>query len=106
MTGEEDWGLVQVFLSAGKEPRVYEVEMDLSVEAHLAEIRCTCPAFARATRSRACAHTRVVMHRAIWHGEYPIMVREQALGTPYDEVFDSPESYRRFIIENARVEVL
>ena len=100
------WALVQMFLSSGRKPEIYEVEMDLDYPPADSPARCSCPAFARATKQRRCKHTDVVVARAIWLDEYPVMIERTAHGTPHEQIFKDDQSYRLFVAEHSKVEVI
>jgi hypothetical protein len=96
----DGWRLAQIFLS--KKPAVFEVEMnhnDLS-------LRCSCPGY---TRFKKCKHTDYVGERVIIEQKtYPFTVADdrEVTAEVAQTALESPEAYRKFVIDYAKVEVL
>lgn len=94
----EGWRLAQIFLS--KKPAVFEVEIHIPDAA----LRCTCPGF---TRFKRCKHTDWVAERIDRENQTYAFETWQNV-TPEDAEWasQSPENYRRLVIDHAKVQVL
>jgi hypothetical protein len=92
------WRTVQLFL---EDAGVFEVEIN---SENSSQVRCSCKAFNTSSR---CKHSRFVKtSMANNNGHYTIQVPEDTPDEAAAEAMDSAESFRNFIIWNAKVEVI
>ena len=91
--------LVQVFLSpVPTSPNIYEVSS--STEG---ELFCTCPQYKGKT---TCKHTRFVKARIdANNGSYPLEISNRATDEDAERARQSPEAFREFVINFAKIEV-
>ena len=93
---EKTWRMIQVFLPVQPDG-IYEVDM----EEDSGELRCNCPQF-----KKKCKHTEFVEDATKSnHGHYKIKVGNID-EDEMEQAYESYDSFRRFVIENAKVEVL
>ena len=93
---EKTWRMIQVFLSPNPDG-IFEVDM----EENTGELRCNCPQF-----KKNCKHTEYIEESSkANHGHYQIKVGKVD-EDEMDRAYDSYDSFRKFVIENAKVEVL
>jgi phenylpropionate dioxygenase-like ring-hydroxylating dioxygenase large terminal subunit len=96
----KEWRTVQIFL----EPtsfKIYEVELDTASSTN---IRCNCSIF---VENRTCKHSRYVQnHMKKNNGHYAIQISSSVTDTDVLEAMQNPDTFRYFVIKNAKIEVL
>lgn len=99
MTPTDDLRLLQVFLS--REGRgVYETYVSLEDET----LSCTCPGF---SLRRKCKHTDFIQGRITDTGTYAIEVTTGKLPVgSLPDAIGKPETFRKWVLENGKVEVI
>jgi hypothetical protein len=96
----EQTRLIQVFLSpaATPGPCIFEVS---SVTG--GALTCTCPGF---NGRKTCKHTRFVKARIDSNGgHYPLEISKRATDEDAEKAKESPEEFRKFVINFAKIEV-
>jgi hypothetical protein len=94
------WRTVQIFL----EPtnlNIYEVEISQESENN---IRCNCRTF---SSTKACKHSRFVQnHMKKNDGHYSIQISKSIPDEDVLAAMEDAETFRKFIIANAKIEVI
>jgi hypothetical protein len=95
-----NWRTVQIFL----EPtsfKIYEVEISQDSPEN---VRCNCSTF---SSNNGCKHSRFVKgHMKKNGGHYAVQISNQVGDNEVLEAMDDAESFRKFIINNAKIEVI
>jgi hypothetical protein len=97
-----DWRLLQLFMSQGAEPKVFEVSFLPGSQPR--RFRCTCPGYRLRAR---CRHVAYIAAEVVDHGGYtPALARPDALGQLTAEVKEDAEKFRAWIYSYANILVL
>lgn len=92
------WRTVQQFISA-QGAGVFEVELDTETK----ETRCNCPVWGK---KATCKHVSFVNHKIQTKGHYSITVPIEIPEELAIEANETPETFREFVVNYAKVEVL
>lgn len=92
------WRTVQQFISA-QGVGIFEVELDTETK----ETRCNCPVW---EKKKTCKHVAFVNHKIQTKGHYSITVPIEIPEELAIEANESPESFREFVVNYAKIEVL
>lgn len=96
--GVIEWRTVQVFLS---ETGIDEVELDIEDNRN---IRCTCKKF---KTFKKCKHTNWVDRQIVEAGgHFSVLVDSEVPMDEAEVAFDTPESFRKFVLKYGKVEVI
>jgi hypothetical protein len=97
---KEKWRTVQIFL----EPTNYNIyEVQISQES-ADNVRCNCRTF---LGSKFCKHTKFVKDSMKKNGgHYAVQISNDISDKEVIAAMEDPESFRKFIINNAKIEVI
>lgn len=99
MRMESPWRTVQLFISA-QAAGIFEVEVDTETK----KTRCSCPVW---KKQASCKHVNFVTSRMrINNGHYSIMVPNEVSEDDIMRANNNPETFRNFVINHAKIEVL
>lgn len=98
--GKSKWITVQMFLSSGQEPAVYEVEFHTVDSA----LRCSCPGFGV---RKTCKHVRDV--QAVMDangGDLPLRMFRQVSREQARELAQDPSRMREIAVRHGEIKVV
>ena len=97
---KDKWRTVQIFL----EPTNYNIyEVQISQES-ADNVRCNCRTF---SGSKFCKHTKFVKDSMKKNGgHYAVQISNDISDKEVIAAMEDPESFRKFIINNAKIEVI
>ena len=98
----DNWRTVQLFLDS-KEFKIYEVKVNPE-DKGIKAIKCDCKQYALI---KACKHVEFISKAMVKNnGHYPIKVATEINDKAVIEAMEDEETFRDFIIRNAKIEVI